>query len=169
MRKKAQPKPLDRSYYLWSLLLLIVLAIFCGTTMCGRTFVDFQRSWIQTARSARTLDFEYRRQLTYDQTYSVLKFIVDQTPEDAVILFPPRQFIIDEVGSGIPLLASPSSAYSFIYPRIPVHFGDDSPRKDDLTHLLVWNHWALDRIGLQPTEDNQVAIYEWPEGLRPDW
>ncbi|MEZ4655354.1 MAG: hypothetical protein R3E12_17625 [Candidatus Eisenbacteria bacterium] len=42
----------------------------------------------------------------------------------------------------IPLLASPSSAYSFLYPRVPVHFGDDSPRKDDLTYVLVWKGWG---------------------------
>ncbi|MEZ4649314.1 MAG: hypothetical protein R3E97_11150 [Candidatus Eisenbacteria bacterium] len=169
MRKKAHHRPLDRSYYLWSLLVLVVLVIFCRTTMCGGSFVDFQRTWVQTVHSASSLDFEYRRQLTYDQTYGILKFIAEQTPEDAVILFPPRQFIIDEVGKGIPLLASPSSSYSFIYPRIPVHYGDDSPHKDDLTHLLVWNHWALDKIGVEPTEQNRVAIFEWPQGLRPDW
>jgi hypothetical protein len=151
-----------------SLVLIVLLVIGCLGTRVGYSYLTLVGKAYQSAKNG----FQERlpTHLFYDETYMVLRYIVDQTPEDAVILLPPRQFIIDKYHDGsIPLLASPSTAYSFIHPRVPVHFGDVSPRKDDITHLLVWEHWALDRMGLTPDESNGIGVYEWPEGQKAPW
>lgn len=156
------------SSVLASLGLIILLVIGCLGSSLGESY----RTLVGKAYLSVKNGFRERlpTQLFYDETYLVLQYIVDQTPEDAVILLPPRQFIIDHYHDGsIPLLASPSTAFSFIHPRVPVHFGDDSPRKDDITHLLVWEHWALDRLGETPDETNRVGIYEWPHGQKAPW
>ena len=163
--------PRDRSTLsptIASLVLIVLLAVGCLGTRLGTSYLTLVGNAFLSVKNG--LHERLPTQLFYDETYMVLRYVVDQTPEDAVILLPPRQFIIDHYADGsIPLLASPSTAYSFLYPRVPVHFGDESPRKDDLTHILVWEHWALDRLGMTPDESNRIGIYEWPEGQKAPW
>ena len=159
-----------------SAVLLLLLGLFCATTHWGRNYPLFaQRTWIVWS-SGRALPVERRREMTYDSTYPVLMYIKESTPPDAVILLPPQTFITGQVSgdpnSGeIPLLASPSSVYNFIYPRVPVHWGDPSPWKDRINYVLVWHHWGLDLVDphAAPTEDNDIAIYPWPAGKRLSW
>jgi len=112
-----------------------------------------------------------RRFRFYDETYPVLLFIREHTPPDAVVLLPPRSFIKETVarrrpeGEDLtPLLAMASSAYSFIYPRVPVHWEEDAPLQDAIDWLLVWEHWGLDRIdpNLPRTDENRVRLFSAP-------
>jgi hypothetical protein len=162
-----------RSSLLCSTLLLALLTLFCAGTRWGRSYVELAAKSVDAWRNGRQLPLERREVAIYDGTYPVLLYLREVTPPDAVILMPPRQFVIDRYrrGTEIPLLASPSSAYNFIHPRVPVHWGDPSPEKDRLTHVLVWEHWGLDLIdpGAAPTEENRVAIHPWPAGRRAPW
>jgi hypothetical protein len=154
---------------LHSLVLLAVVAAFCAFTQWGRTYVDFAVKTWRTVKLVQKMPMQRRWFLRYDETYPVLLYIRDKTPPGSVILMPPRQFIVDAFHGEIPLLASDGSAYSFIYPRIPVHYGDDSPSKDKATQLLVWNHWGLDQIapGTPHTEENRIALYPIEREVRP--
>ncbi len=148
--------------------LIALLAIFSdwvGTypTMAVRSSILF--------RSAPSMTAEQRRMASYDETYPVLRFLRESTPSEAVILLPPEKFIDENTPGDIPLLASPSSVYNFIYPRVPVHWGDPSPWRERVTHLLVWKHWGLDLVapGEAPGPENEIALRPWPPGRPPVW
>ena len=151
------------------ILLLLLVTLFCTVTQWGRSYPTFaRRSWL-ALRTALPVPREERILNLYDETYPVLLYMQEFLPPDAVVLLPPTQFVRDHVG-GIPLLASPTGTYNIIYPRIPVHAGDDSPALDRVTHLLVWDHWGLDQVapGEEPNRDNRVGLYPLTsEGTAP--
>lgn len=173
MRRRTSWRAESRASLYGSLLALLLLVLFCVGTRWGGSYLNFaRRSW-GAAQSGPRLPLARRQAAIYDATYPVLLYLREATPPDAVILMPPRQVVIDRFNrpAEIPLLASPSSAYNFIYPRVPVHYGDPSPVKDRLTHILVWEHWGLERIdpGATPTEENRVRVYPWPAGQEAPW
>jgi hypothetical protein len=153
--------------------LLLALTLFCAFTRWGGSYVTFAaKSW-GAWENGRRLPLARRELVIYDKTFPVLLHIDEVTPPDAVVLMPPRQFVIDRFNrkGEIPLLASPSSAYNFIYPRVPVHYGDPSPWKDRITHVLIWEHWGLDLVapGEPPTEENRFGLVPWPSGRKAPW
>ncbi len=171
MAKHAPKKPTPRGGALCSIVLLALLLLFCLTTEGGRTYAKFAaRSW-ETWHKGRGLTADQKRLSLYDATYPLLLYLREYTPSEAVILLPPRQFVMDRSGGSVPLLASPSSTYNFIYPRVPVHFGDDSPMKDCITHLLVWEHWGLELLesDVAATPQNRIGLHAWPEGKGAPW
>lgn len=144
-------------------ILLVILAWLLWTpggryhrTYYEKTAVSW-RAWNQ----ARLLPYRDRWHAVYDQSYRYLLFLRDTTPSDAIIQLPPRQFIIDRSGGGIPLLASPSSTYSFLYPRVPVHYEDDSPFATRVNFVFAWEHWGMDRLlpDVPQTEENRFKVY----------
>jgi hypothetical protein len=139
--------------------------IFCLGTRWGGNYVTFARKSWATMKILRQVPGESRWMQVYDETYPVLLYIRDNCPPESMILLPPRQYFVDHSGGAIPLLGSPSSAYGFIYPRVPVHAGEEAPYRDRITHLLVWEHWGLDWVdpGARPTESNRIGLY--PVGL----
>jgi hypothetical protein len=148
--------------------LLLVLLGAGAITELGKTYPTFVSKAVRAWRVGRSLTAEQRQLSLHHDTYQVLLYVRSCTPSDAVILLPPREYIIQKTGQ-ICLLASPSSAYSFLHPRIPVHYGEASPYADRVTHLLVWEHWGLDRLSpaRTPTEANRIALIELdPAGAR---
>ena len=107
--------------------------------------------------------------MLYDETYPVLVYLRENTPPDAVILLPPEKLIDEKTPGDIPLLASPSSVYNFIYPRVPVHWGDPSPWKDRVNYVLVWKQWGRDLVPEAPADTSEIALYPWPPGRRLSW
>lgn len=152
--------------WLWSGLLILLLVLFVTGTRWGGGFTTFaQRTWIVWSHG-RGLSYEARCAAAYEPTFMTLLFLRDNTPPDAVVLLPPSEFVIGKSGRDVALLASPSSTYNFIYPRVPVHWGDDrAPMVDEVSHLLVWEHWGLHLVEPDAalTVDNRITIY----GLEP--
>jgi hypothetical protein len=58
-----------------------------------------------------------------------------------------------------------------IYPRIPVHWGDPSPYKDRLTHILIWKHWGLSLVspGEPRTDENRIEVRPLPPFRKAPW
>jgi len=162
-----------REPLLGSLVLLLLLAAFCAATESGRSWVALSVKTWNAWVTGRRLSLADRRLAVYDKTYPMLLWLRDAAPQDAVLLLPPRQFLIEQLDGKdqIPLLASPSSAYSFLYPRVPVHFGDASPWKERLTHVLVWDPWGLDLIAPEerPAGDARIKLCHWPAGRPAPW
>lgn len=146
-------------------LALAALLAFLHGTHWGETLQDMAwRSWVAYT-TGREFDLETRRALLLDDTYPVLAAINKRTPPDAVILFPPKELFRKE-RSVIPVSAMASSAYNFIYPRVPVHYGDGAPYRDRVTHVLNYDHWALKTFwpDVKRTEANRYQILPWPGG-----
>lgn len=158
-----------REAWLFSGLLLLLFAAFCLTPNWGRILPEAWRQTGQILHDGTEMTAAERRALFYDETYPVLWYLRENTPADAVILLPPSRFMKEQVMSRrppgedlTPLLGLASSAYSFLYPRVPVNFGEPARLQDRATHLLVWDHWGLDRIDAsQPrTEENRIWLVE---------
>jgi len=122
------------------------------------------RSWV-AQKTGRELTLEQRRGLLMDQSYFLLLEINKRTPENAVILLPPRE-LLRSGKEQIPLAASASATYTFIYPRVPVHYGEKAPYRDRVTHVLNYDHWALVTFwpNIPLTEENRFGILPWPGG-----
>jgi hypothetical protein len=154
-----------------SIILLLVLITFCCVTRWGRTYARFASGSWAAVRMSRGMSAEDRQLALYDDTFPVLLYLREYLPEDAKVLLPPIDFVRSKRGGGFPLLAGAASTYSFIYPRVPVHYGRPSPFKKQLTHVLVWEHWGLDYVapGESETEGNRIMLYDWPEGMEASW
>jgi hypothetical protein len=155
---------------LYSGALLAILVVLLALTDLGATYPQFAQSAIRTWQRGQRMTFEQRQRAFYHETFQVLLYIRECSAPDAVILLPPRDFIIAKTGE-ICLLASPSSCYNFIHPRVPVHYGDASPRVDDITHLLIWEHWGLDKIDppQAPSPHNRVDLIPIQKGHDGSW
>ncbi len=151
-------------------ILLAILIPVLALTNLGATYPRFASTAIRTWQKGRKMTFEQRQQAIYHETFQVLRYVHEVTPPDAVILLPPRDFIVAKTGE-ICLLASPSSCYSFIHPRVPIHFGDPEPRRGQITHMLVWEHWGLDRLNppQRPTPQNRIDIIPLAGGGPGSW
>ncbi len=154
-----------------SVILLIVLVAFCSVTRWGRTYPRFASGSWKALQMSRGMSTEERFLALYDDTFPLLLYLCEYLPPDAKVLVPPIDFIRTKHGGDIPLFASPTSTYSFIYPRVPVHYGRPSPFKDQITHVLVWEHWGLEYVapGEPPTEANRILLADWPAGMRVSW
>jgi hypothetical protein len=154
-----------------SAILIAVLIVFCAFTRWGGTYPRFASGSWGAVRLSRGMSIEARRLALYDDTFPLLLYLREYLPEDAKVLLPPIDFIRRMHGGDIPLFAGAASTYSFIYPRVPVHYGRPSPFMKQLTHLLVWEHWGLEYVapGEPQTEGNRIMLYDWPEGLQVSW
>jgi hypothetical protein len=140
----------------------LLLAAFLFMTRLGEIFRErTTKNWL-AFKLGRQLTYEQRRRSHLDDTFRALLEIKERTPPDAVILFPPRALLRE--GDVIPLAATASAAYSFIYPRVPVHWGDDAPYKDRVTHVFVHEHWPLAEFWphVPRTETNRFGVIPWP-------
>jgi len=146
---------------------LVVLAVFVFGTHLGYIFRDMTRSSWVALRTGPGLTFEQRRGLLLDQSYAILVDINRRTPPDAVILFPPKaRFQGDDV-SFTPVASTASSAYNYIYPRIPVLYGVGAPNRDRITYVVNYDHWAYETFwpDVPRTPENRFGIVPWPGGI----
>jgi hypothetical protein len=156
---------------LWSGALVLALVLFCAATRWGRTYPRLVHRTGVVLSTGLGLTAEERRVAVYDETYPVLLYIRDNTPPDAVVCLPPRRTILDRTEMEAPILASASSAYNVLHPRVPVHWGDPSPLKDRMDYLLVWEHWGLDMVDPDAPrdEESRVRLYPLPPGTGALW
>ncbi len=159
-----------RGAWTGSAFLLAAVLLFCRFTTLGRGLPAFARQSLMVWSVWRPMPPEERRLRTLDETYPAVAYIRDALPPDAVVLLPPRKWIIEHSRKEVPLLAAASSVYNFIYPRVPVHWGDDSPWKDRVNYILVWNDWGLDLVDPgAPRTGEEVRLYPWPRGGAGLW
>jgi hypothetical protein len=168
---KTRTDPSGRRAWASSALLLGMVALFCAGTNWGRTYPTFaKKTWVAWSLG-HSLTARERRMQLYDSTYPVLMYICDTTPPDAVVLLPPAKVVDAGRPGEISLLSSPSSAYNFIYPRVPVNWGDPSPWREKIDRILVYNYWGLDLVqpGAVRGAENRTRIYPWPAGKKAPW
>ncbi|MDR0349583.1 MAG: hypothetical protein LBH90_08865 [Tannerella sp.] len=89
--------------------------------------------------------------------YAYLKHVCDNTPEDAVILFPPRDIILKQPTQFTEAELSQQWIYSFVYPRKVVI--DGTGATDRVTHIAIMNGWGYDKLSYQVENKHENAIY----------
>ncbi len=117
--------------------------------------------------------FRYTQELT-DQTleerqfrrmgsnFDYLNFLVRETPEDAIILFPPLNFIYpsgEESYFDPHMDVKPWVSY-FLYPRKVVYEEEinTSPIYYETTHIAVINFWGYEKAGYGPERKYQYTV-----------
>ena len=119
-----------------------------------------------------TIEEKYAAKLTFD--YQYLKIVKDNTPEDAVVLFPPTDFIKQVRKQNKALTASSVGMYNsrwaeyFIYPRQIVYEPRaDDPKADSLrqldryknaTHVAVLSNWGLHKLSYRPQLSSAYTV-----------
>jgi len=89
--------------------------------------------------------------------YAYLKYVRDNTPEDAVILFPTRDIILKQPTQFTEADLSQQWIYSFIYPRKVLIEGTGAT--DKVTHIAIMNGWGYDKLPYQVENKHENAIY----------
>lgn len=132
--------------------------------------------WVAETLVAKTPEqLEKFKDLTYDQkmegklgfAYKYFKFINENTPEDAILLFPPDTMIrpkgqVHHSKKGMNgYSTNPRWVSYFIYPRKVVY----EDRKDqqpelykNVTHVAVMNSWGYEKLPYRVGKKNQFSI-----------
>lgn len=132
--------------------------------------------WVADVLIAKTPEqLEKYKNLTYDQkmegklgfAYKYFKFINDNTPEDAIILFPPDTIIrpkgqVHHTKKGMNgYSTNPKWVSYFIYPRKVVY----EDRKDEhpelyknATHVAVMNTWGYEKLPYRVRQKSQFSV-----------
>jgi hypothetical protein len=108
-----------------------------------------------------THEEKMRRMLGAD--YSYLSFVRNETPEDAIILAPPRSIWHPEgkkLGFGN-WITSKSYVSYFIYPRRVIYDDEkdaQNPLKGQLTHVMIVDHWGYEKLDYPVSNKEQFSV-----------
>lgn len=121
-------------------------------------------------RSRGVSDPKMKSQIAYDTKYEakigvefmVLKMIRDNTPPNAIILFPPP-LILTQKTTNLTLryeIGMKPWASHFLYPRTIVYDQErgKNPFYDKAQYIFVLHGWGFDRLDYEPKQRNQVDI-----------
>lgn len=121
-------------------------------------------------RSRGVSDPKMERQIAYDTKYEakigvefmVLKMIRDNTPPNAIILFPPP-LILTQKTANLTLryeIGMKPWASHFLYPRTIVYDQEKgkNPFYEKAQYIFVLHGWGFDRLDYEPKQRNQVDI-----------
>lgn len=125
---------------------------------------------IINSRTKNERDPAKKRQIAYDTKYeakigvefSILKFIRDNTPSNAIILFPPP-LILTQKTTNLTLryeIGMKPWASHFLYPRTIVYEQEKgkNPFYDKAQYIFVLHGWGFDHLDYEPLQRNQVDI-----------
>ncbi|MDX1406588.1 MAG: hypothetical protein R3330_00600 [Saprospiraceae bacterium] len=137
-----------------------LLAQNAGYQRLHKVFSDFSRNKVQYAQASK---FE-KQQRYLGFNISFLEQVKQATPEDAVILFPPRWVLYpkNEKSPFTQWMDSKSYTTYFLYPR-KVLYGNKKDRASALfpyvTHVAVVRGWGYDELNYTVTEQSEFGIY----------
>ncbi len=94
------------------------------------------------------LDVHQKYVVKMKDNYQYIKLVKDNTPEDAIILFPDRKHFNTE-RSTMKLsnqLSHPGYISFFLYPRKVIYDNRESIYKDKYTHVAILDYWGYDKL-----------------------
>ncbi len=174
--KKAGNQPEKKKFVLPSI--VKNLLILGGVLLLLNTLKEKNQGykWVAETLIAKTPEqLEKYKDLTYDQkmegklgfAYRYFKFINENTPEDAVLLFPPDTMIrpkgqVHHSKKGMNgYSVKPSWVSYFIYPRKVVH----EDRKDqqpelykNVTHVAIMNGWGYQKLPYRVSQEGSFSV-----------
>ncbi|MDX1477044.1 MAG: hypothetical protein R3301_05030 [Saprospiraceae bacterium] len=137
-----------------------LLADNAGYQRLQKVFSDFNHNKVQYGQATK---FEKQhRYLGFN--ISFLEQVKQATPEDAVILFPPRWVLYprNEKSPFGKWMDSKSYTTYFLYPR-SVIYDNKKDRESALyphaTHVAVVRGWGYDKLNYPVTEQSEFGIY----------
>lgn len=105
-------------------------------------------------------DIKYQAKIGID--YAVLKFIKENTPEDAVIIFPPNDVITQKtqylsLRQELTMKAFPSY---FLYPRKIVYEREKgrNPLYEKANYVFILHGWGYDKLNYKVSDNQAVNI-----------
>lgn len=136
---------------------LIILNYYSKRTDIEWLHNTLLKSNYETIKKYPNATFDERLGLKLGFNYAYLKYIHDNTPEDAVILFPTRDVILKQPTQFKEAEFSLQWIHSFVYPRKVVIDGTET--KDQITHVAIMNGWGYDKLTYQVENQHENAIY----------
>lgn len=113
----------------------------------------------------RSLSDAQKMQAKFGVDAAIIDYIKQNTPEDAVILFPPQSVLLADSASyqftkGLGGIKSRNWTLDFLYPRKLVYFDekDQNPFFPQLTHTVVMDGWGYQFLDYEPATYNNFDV-----------
>lgn len=117
-------------------------------------------------RAYPNLDYDRKMVLKLNTNYIYLKNVKDNTPEDAVILWPSAEAFSNKKGPLTGEMSNKIYALRFLYPRklvIPFDFGK-SHYVDEITHVAIVNGEGFEYIPYKVEKfENGILPVKYPQ------
>ena len=107
-----------------------------------------------------TIDKKYEMKLGAD--YRFINFVKNNTPQDAVILMPPNEFLNKKPFNTNESWGIKSKLWNtyFLYPRKVVKENEKttSPLYAQVTHVMIVDYWGYDKLAYQVAKKEKYAV-----------
>ena len=163
--KKEEKEKQTPSKSITRLVITNIITLIAGLVILNIYAKRTEIAWLQEMLKSNYETIKQYPDATIDQrlgmklgfNYAYLKHVKDNTPEDAVILFPPREIILKQPTQFTTAEFSPIWIHSFIYPRKVIMDGTEITTP--ITHVAVMNGWGYDKLAYQVENKHENAIY----------
>jgi hypothetical protein len=128
----------------------VISAVIDGHQSYRWAYHTLMKGNFKIARENRNLPIDRRWEAKLGYTYAYLRFVRDNTPEDAVILYPTHEVFFPK-GKESRFSGEPGTkmiAIRFLYPR-KVVMADEIDRNcygNQLTHVAIANGWGYEHL-----------------------
>jgi hypothetical protein len=110
----------------------------------------------------KNLTIDEKKEMKMGFSFAYLKFVRDNTPEDAVILFPGFDAFFPE-GQKSNFTGEPYNklwCLNTLYPRKIVYVQEtDNPDANKITHVAIVNGWGYDKLNYEVQQKTQYAVF----------
>lgn len=143
--------------------LFFLLVLYCYKKIPGYTWVHdgLLRGNMQVIKQYGQLSLDQKYEMKLGYTYAYLRYIKQQTPEDAIILMPSDADIYFSKGSRF--TGEPNNklwSSRFLYPRKLVYVDEQaSAYMSQITHVAIINGWGYDKLPYKVSEQVANTIF----------
>jgi hypothetical protein len=142
----------------------IILIRACYKNVMGYTWMydSLLKGNYELISKHKNLTVDERKEMKMGFTFAFLKFVRDNTPEDAIILFPGRDVFFPE-GQKSNFNGEPTTklwCLNTLYPRKIVYVNEvDNIYSDRITHVAIVDGWGYDRLNYEVPQKIQYAVF----------
>jgi hypothetical protein len=146
-----------------AVIVAIVLIRACYKNVMGYTWVydSLLKGNYELISQYKHLTIDEKKEMKMGFTFTWLKFVRDNTPEDAVVLFPNHDVFFPE-GQKSNFNGEPLHkiwCLNTLYPRRIVYADEvDNSYAGRITHVAIVNGWGYDRLNYEVPQKMQYAV-----------
>lgn len=152
---------------------MIAFAMVCFVVVIFKENIGYNWVWtslvqenLKLISKNRKMDYGQKIQAKMGIDGAVLHYIIQKTPQDAIILLPPEKILMNDSASydftsKLGGIKSRNWALDLVYPRKLVYFDeiDKNIWKDKITHVMVFDGWGLQYLSYSPSELSNLDVY----------